>query len=141
MVWPGIRPIRLCEDALHALGLNGPGVQREFRGYNKYLIPVPASPDPDSPRRLLRMYLLTNAPAGAEATLTQLGGSRAFELLMQNLYCSSFAKCMGLKADAFGVCAAMAREVPLFEFSRPRGFDVLSQTIDRLEAHLVADVT
>src|SRR5262249_7530177 len=37
--WPGISRIRLWEDARAGLGFDGPGVEREIYGYNKYFIP------------------------------------------------------------------------------------------------------
>ena len=39
-VWPGLNRLRLWEDALAALGCDQPGIEREFRGLNKYLVPT-----------------------------------------------------------------------------------------------------
>jgi hypothetical protein len=55
---------------------------------------------------------------------------------MQNVYRLELAERMGLKAGAFMVCAAAAREVPVFRFTRPLGFEALEATINFLEAHL-----
>src|SRR5262249_26444417 len=38
--WPGIARIRLWSAAMHALGCDGSGAEREIHGYNKYFIPV-----------------------------------------------------------------------------------------------------
>jgi hypothetical protein len=43
---------------------------------------------------------------------------------------------MGCKPAAFERCAAAARHVPVFRFSRPLGFDVLEQGVEFLEEHL-----
>ena len=39
-VWPGLNRLRLWEDALAALDCDQPGIEREFRGLNKYLVPT-----------------------------------------------------------------------------------------------------
>lgn len=134
--WPGIGRIRLWEDAVTALGCNGPGVEREFRGYNKYLIPVPPPKAPFASRRLRRIYHLNAALSGDAASINRVRGASAIELLMQNVYRMSLAEFMGRKADAFAICAAIAAQIPVFQFRRPLGFDVLREGIDILEDHL-----
>jgi len=44
---------------------------------------------------------------------------------------------LGYKPNAFIFCAAAARDVPVFRFSRPLDFDALSQSIELLENHLL----
>jgi hypothetical protein len=136
LVWPGIGRIRLWEDAVMALGRNGAGVEREFRGYNKYLVPVPPPLDPFSQRRLCRVYQLHTAPSGTPETITRMHGAAAVELLMQNIYCSSIAACMGRNPAAFTICTTIARQVPVYQFARARNFDVFDAGIDHLERHL-----
>jgi hypothetical protein len=55
---------------------------------------------------------------------------------MQNVYASKFAERLGYKPRAFIACAAAARNVPVFRFSRPWDFAALSQSIELLESHL-----
>jgi hypothetical protein len=43
---------------------------------------------------------------------------------------------MGHKPAAFALCAAAARDIPVFRFSRPLGFDVLDKGVEFLEHHL-----
>jgi hypothetical protein len=66
----------------------------------------------------------------------QVRGASAIELLMQNVYCLSLAPYMGRKPEVFAVCAAIARLVPVFQFSRPLPFEALHKGIDVLEDHL-----
>jgi hypothetical protein len=136
MSWPGIGRIRLWEDAVAALGLNGPEVEQEFSAYTKYLVPVPPPKDPFAPRRLRRIYHLNAAPDGIAAKVSQITSPSAIEVLMQNAYCSYLAEYMGRKPAIFALCVAMARQVPVFQFSRPMGFEVLDQGIEALEDHL-----
>src|SRR5262249_54712900 len=55
---PGRWRIRLWKEAMDALGCNGPGVEQEVRGYNKYFVPVRAPQKPIQYRRLRRVYQL-----------------------------------------------------------------------------------
>jgi hypothetical protein len=133
--WPGVARIRLWEEAMNALGCSGPGVEREMHGYNKYFIPVRPPRNPMDRRRLRRIYLLEAAPDGA-AKITRLHGAAAVEVLMQNTYRLCLAQHMGYMSQVFALCAAGARDVPVFRFSRPVGFDRMNQGIDLLESHI-----
>jgi hypothetical protein len=113
-------------------------VEREFRGYNKYLVPVQPPADSFSPRRLRGIYHLEAAPAGCAASITRVKGASAIELLMQNVYCSSYAELMGYRPTIFSLCATVARQIPIFSFSRPIGFEELQGGLNILEDHLNA---
>ena len=134
--WPGIARIRLWEAAMQALGCDGPGVERERHGYNKYFIPVVQPQNLNQPRRLRRVYELHDAPSGPTKVVTRLRGAAAVEVLMQNVYRLGLAEYMGYKPAAFVVCAATARDVPVFRFSRPLGFDTLHEGVEFLEDHM-----
>ena len=134
--WPGVNRIRLWEDAMAILGCYGPEAERELRGWNKYLIPVRPPRNPLEPRRLRRVYELRATPDGGAASVTRLQGAAAIEVLMQNVYRLGLAEYMGYKPAAFVVCAAAARDVPVFRFSRPFGFSTLREGIECLENHL-----
>jgi hypothetical protein len=133
--WPGISRIRLWEDARLALGFDGPGVERETRGYNKYYIPIRPPRNPTQPRRLHRVYQLHRALNGAPE-VTRLQGSAAVEVLMQNVYPPGLAERLGYKPHAFIACTAAARHVPVFRFSRPWDFAALGEGTKILENHL-----
>jgi hypothetical protein len=134
-VRPGIEHIRLWEDAVCALGYEGPGIEREMHGYNKYFVPVKSPRSPLRRRRLRRVYQLYPAPDGA-IEVTRLQGATAVEVLMQNVYRLGLAERSGCKPNAFSVCAAAARNVLLFRLSRPKHFDALEETIGFLEEHI-----
>jgi hypothetical protein len=134
--WPGINQLRLCEDALKALGCDGPGVERASRGPNKYLIPLRPPRNAGDQRRLRRVYQLDSAADGDFTSIHRLRGAAAVEVLMQNIYRSRLAEHMGRKPAAFVVCAAATRDVPVFRFRRPLGFHALRSAVDILEDHL-----
>jgi hypothetical protein len=133
--WPGISRIRLWEDTKVALGFDGPNIEREIYGYNKYFIPVRPPSNPLRSRRLLRVYQLHRAPNGAP-DVTRLQGAAAVEVLMQNVYWLGFAERSGHKPHAFVTCAAAARDVPVFRLSRPWDLAALDQSSELLESHL-----
>ncbi len=133
--WPGIGRIRLWEEAVYALGCDGPGVEREMHGFNKYFIPVRPSRNPSDCRPLRRVYQLDSAPDGA-ARVTRLHGAAAVEALVQNIYHEGLAERLGYKPHAFRVCAAAARKISVFRFSRPLSFNALDHGIQVLKDHL-----
>lgn len=130
--WPGVRRLRLWEDAIAALSLNGAGAVRELGGYNKFLVPLREISDPVGPRRLLRVYQLED---GQEA-ISQIRGAAVLETLLHNVYRLEYAEYMGLKPAIFQLCARMARHVPVFRFARPMRFERLQSSIDLLTGHL-----
>jgi hypothetical protein len=134
-IWPGIGHIRLWEKALYALRCDGPGVVREMHGFNKYFIPVRPPQNPSECRPLRRVYQLDVAPDGA-FRVTRVHGASAVEVLVQNVYQTRLAQHLGYKPRVFRACAAAARKVPVFRFSRPLDFDALSQGIEMLEDHM-----
>ena len=135
LVGPGIERIRLWADAMYALGYDGPEVQREMHGYNKYFVPIRSSHSRADHRLLRCVYELHASPNGAiEVNLLQ--GGVAVEVLMQNVYRLNLAERLGYKPPAFIACAEAARNVPVFRLSRPKHFGALEQTIDVLEDHL-----
>jgi len=135
-VWPGIGRIRLWPDALKGLGYDGSGIERELRGYNKFLVPVKAPEQPLAPRRLRGVYQLEVAATGEAASVTRLNGAATIELLMPNVYRLTLAEYMGGKPAIFALCTAIANEVPVYRFRREVGFEALPRTVERLEAHL-----
>jgi energy-coupling factor transporter ATP-binding protein EcfA2 len=134
--WPGVVRMRLWQDSMAVLGLGGPGIERIWRGWDKYFIPVEPPQNRFDPRRLRRVYQIHAAPVGSAASVTPLHGGAAIEAVMQNVYRLSIAEHMGHKPTVFAVCAAAARDVPVFRLSRPLNFDVLPQTLELLEDHL-----
>ena len=136
LVWPGIGRIRLWPDALDALEYDRSTVERELRGFNKFLVPVAPPSEPFAPRRLLRVYQLAAASAEAAPSVVQLQGAKSIELLVPNVYRLTLAEYMGAKPAIFSLCAAIARQVPIYEFRRPLSFEGLPTALDILERHL-----
>jgi hypothetical protein len=85
---------------------------------------------------LERVYELHDAVSGPTKLITRLKGAAALEVLMRNVYRLGLAERLGCKHHAFRVCAAAARQVPVFRFSRPKDFNALGATVELLENHL-----
>jgi hypothetical protein len=133
--FPGIGRIRLWETAVYALGCDGPDVEQEMHGFNKYFIPIRPPRNPSNSRPLSRVYQLEGAPERS-IEITRLRGAAAVDVFVQNVYQSSLAKRLGYKPHVFNICAAAARNVPVFRFSRPRDFHALAAGIEVLEDHI-----
>lgn len=133
--WPGISGIRLWQDAMAVLGFEGLRVERAMHGYNKYFVSVRSPRNPVRSRPLQRVYQLHRVPNGVPE-VTRLRGAEALEVLMQNVYPPGFADCLGYKSHVFMVCAAVARDVPVFRLCRSCDFAVLDQGLELLESHL-----
>jgi hypothetical protein len=54
--WPGVVRMRLWQDSMAVLGLGGPGIERIWRGFDKYFVPIGPPQNPFGPRRLRRVY-------------------------------------------------------------------------------------
>jgi hypothetical protein len=135
-VWPGVNRLRLWEDAIVALGCNRAGAEAVWRGWDKYFIPIPRPRNPTAPRHLRRVYQLHAASDGDGAGVIRLNGAAAVEVLIHNIYRLDLAEYMGFKRAAFNVCAAVARHVQVFRFSRPMGLQALREGVEFLEDHL-----
>jgi hypothetical protein len=131
--WPGLGGIRLWEEARAALGYDGPGVEPLMPGYSKYVVPVSPPRNAAQCRPLRRIYQLDRAP---NTDVTRLRGGEAVEALMQNVYPPGLADRLGYQSDVLRVCAAIARDIPVYRFSRPRDLLALDRGIQMLESHL-----
>src|SRR5262249_19835151 len=123
------------EDSRTALGLDDSGVERELRGNKKYFVPVRSSQNPTQSRPLRRVYQLHRVP-NSISEVTRLPGTDPAEVLLQNVYPPGLPEHLGYQTQVFAVCTAVARDVPIFRFSRPCDFTTLDQGIEVLENHL-----
>jgi len=82
--WPGANRLRLWDSAMDGLGYDKQRAEREFRGYDKYLVPSESPRTPGKERQLLCIYQLASAPDDAHTTIERLRGMDAIETLLQN---------------------------------------------------------
>ena len=134
--WPGSTRLRLWESAMDGLGYDKQGAEREFRGYDKYLVSSAAPRAPAAQRQLRCIFLLEPAPEGSATTIEQVKGTAAIEALLLNTYRLYLAEHIGRKGHVFAACAQGAQTVPVFRLSRPMDFRVLPSVLDDVEMHL-----
>lgn len=140
-IWPGTNRLRLWESAMEGLGYEKRGVEREFRGFDKYLLPAKFPGDARRPHLLRAIYQLEAGLPDAPVEIEHLRGAAAIEVLLQNTYRLQIAEYMGRKAQAFSACADVARKVPVFRLRRPMNFALLDLVSSKLEEHLASRAT
>jgi hypothetical protein len=135
---PGLNRLRLWKDTLIAMGYEDlRGFKQEFAGYEKFLIPIPATSQ--LPRRLRGIYYLS--PSEPPARIVPVKGVEAVELLFHNVYRLFYAKILGKHMAAMQACVATSSPVPSFRFYRPLSFDRSLETLRILEDHLETSFT
>lgn len=117
LAWPGLRRIKLWDDALRALGFEPASLERVFEGEEKYSLPLPEGRDGE-PLRLRRIYVLGRADDG-EVRLDRLRGRAALEAVLTNIYRWEFAGPLGCAAGQFAQAVRLAAACEVFTLSRP----------------------
>ena len=134
--YPGANRIRLWDSAMDGLNYNKQGVERELRGFDKFLIPFEGRQDAARPMRLAAIYRLETAFSDSQPYIDRLKGMAAFEAILQNTYRLQLAEAMGRRQQVFEFCKQIAGEVPVFQLSRPMNFEMLGKVLDLVENHL-----
>src|SRR5262249_14921703 len=104
-VWPSPSRLRLWDSAMQALGYDRATSEREFRGFDKYLVPVASPWRVVESRPLLGAYQLDATSPGSQVVVERLTGTTAVEALLENTYRLYLAELMALKPVAFATCA------------------------------------
>src|SRR5262249_16149381 len=135
--WPGVCQIRLWGDVRAVLGFDELRFEREMSRHSKCLIPIRPPRDPMQSCPLHRVYQLHRGLANSTTEVCRLDGIDAVEVLLQNIYPPGVAFHLGYQSNVFAVCAAAARDVPVFRLSRPWDLAALDESIDLLESHML----
>jgi hypothetical protein len=137
MSWPGIRWIRLTDDAALALDYVQATAPRTGRKHTLMLERGRLPVAPSIPRAI---YALEESAEEEVSSITRLRGARAAERIIANAYRPQLAHEIGAWPWAVACCVAIADRVPVFLLRRPRDFTRLAATLDLLEAHIAAQV-
>jgi hypothetical protein len=135
-IWPGTNRLRLWESAMQGLRYAQEGVERERRGFDKFLVPASHSVDADRPLCLHAIYQLELAALDEPIAIEQLRGAAAVEILLQNTFRLYIAEDTGRKGQVFAACTDVAREVPIFRLRRPMNLALLDLVSSKLEEHV-----
>jgi hypothetical protein len=140
-LWPGTNRLRLWESAMEGLRYAKEGVERERRGFDKFLVPAIHPVEADRPLRLHAIYQLELAASGEPIAIEQLRGAAAVEILLQNTFRLYIAEDTGRKGQVFAACTEMAREVPVFRLRRPMNLALLDLVSSKLEEHVAGEAS
>jgi hypothetical protein len=138
---PGLRRLRLWNDALQATGRHAGDFHRSFDdrdGRDKYDVPT------DEERAavavpLAAVYLLGTAPDDASTgQIDRLIGVEAIDALVSNTYRGQFVTMIGGTAPHLATCIQVARRVPVFRAERVWGHEQFEAQARLLEAHALS---
>ena len=129
---PAYPRLRLCEDAVDALGWRGQAREREWMQSEKYRMPVPRFRA--SPLRVCALFLL--AGHGNGIGIEPVPPSAAVEALGMRAWRKPLVVGLGRRQAHFRVVAAMAQQAPVARVVRPSRPLRLGALADRIEAHV-----
>jgi hypothetical protein len=129
------KELKLRRDAIETFGLaRGDRVSTLVE---KFYVSPPSFASCE-PRRFAALYVLRDSDAPT-CDIVPLDGGARFEELLAAVYRNEWLVLLRNPAEAFEHIAAIARNVKLFRFSRPRDFSRFDQGAALLESHM-ADV-
>lgn len=117
-VLPGLRRVRMWDDALRASGRNPADFPRSYAQepiYEKYDVPIEIPDYPVTPLQLAAIYLLER---GSDAVIRPVEGMTAVELLFDHTYRGEFVKLAKTSTRHWKTCVETIRRVPLFRAER-----------------------
>ncbi len=138
-VQPGYPQQKLWKDSMETIGIHVDGQPSILPGRGKYAIATREKFCP-MPVRLAAVCEL-RAEDRPEVTMTQLAGPETIATLLRHTYRQSLVAGLGLKADHFKRCAAVAKEIDVCRLTRPRGtFSLMEQAqlLENLATELVS---
>lgn len=134
---PGLRRLRLWNDALEASGRSAADYQRSFHvGEARDKYDVPTSDAPTAPVPLVAVYLLGRGDDGAEqGRIVRIGGVEAVDALVSNTYRGQFLPMIGRTGPHLQDCLKIARKVSVYLAERVWGHEAFEQQARQLEDH------
>ena len=129
---PAYPRLRLCADALDALGWQGEALEQAGRS-GKH--PVPVRRFRASPLPVCALFLLdSHHRNGIEISMLQ--GGEAFEALWRRTWRNRLTKGLGGRRKQFHAVAAMVRQAPVARVMRPAHPFRVDALADSIEAHV-----
>ena len=137
LIWPGLPRVKLWHDAAEVLGHETAGLDRVAEEVDKYHVGLPP-PRREGPVPLRRLYLLERAEGDSPGAVAPLRGQQAMQALMAQTYRREYLAPLGLVAQHFHLCAAVAAEIEVCRLERAWGYQVFDRELARLRAHIEA---
>ncbi|AVO54517.1 hypothetical protein [Ectopseudomonas mendocina] len=133
-VLPGIARAKLWADSIAHLGIEAAGLQRIRPMLEKFSLPLERSPALE-PIALGALYILDKHNL-ASPTIQTLQGVQRFEKLCEHNYRPRFIDAMGLQAQRFSLCAAVAGKVKVKQLMRSSSAFDVDSLVDRILADM-----
>lgn len=133
-VLPGIARAKLWADSIAHLGIEAAGLQRIRPMLEKFSLPLERSPALE-PIALGALYILDKHKL-ASPTIETLQGVQRFEKLCEHNYRPRFIDAMGLQAQRFSLCAAVAGKVKVKQLMRSSSAFDVDSLVDRILADM-----
>ena len=129
VLYPSVRRVKLWKDTINGLGLSVEGLAQVATEFDKYYIPIPGPSTIDS-QRLDGVYIL----AWGELGLRRLTGGEALRSFLDAAtYRPEFLEPLGAKRSFVQNAISIVQHVPIFELSRPKDLNAISETVALLE--------
>lgn len=133
-VLPGIARAKLWADSIAHLGIEAAGLKRIRPMLEKFSLPLERSPALE-PIALGALYILDKHKL-ASPTIETLQGVQRFEKLCEHNYRPRFIDAMGLQAQRFSLCAAVAGKVKVKQLMRSSSAFDVDSLVDRILADM-----
>lgn len=134
LVSPGLIRLKLWRQSLAASGRTADGLTPVAGGLDKHQLPAETvAADADLPLRAL--YVLSRAD-DAPPGIRRLRGVAAARAFIDNTFRGHLVGPMGRSTAHFDQCMALARTVPVFEFSRTWDLSGVADDARRIAEHL-----
>ena len=134
LAMPGLPRLRLWKDALELSGRHPSGFARSYAGdddWEKYDVPL-TRPESDQGMELAALYLLAE---GDTLDIAPLSGLATAEAVFANTYRGAFVTEAGDARAHWQSCLSLVQRVPVFSFTRVRGFERIDAQVEELLAH------
>lgn len=137
LLYPGFPRIKLWRDALMHFGMEPGRLPRDLSRTEKFHLKLQERFE-STPRPLGRVYLLERDRSGGAPRIEALRGVEAIQVIRANTYRPALIERMGRQAAHLQACAQLARQVPVFRFTRPWSLARMDESLERLLAHMRA---
>jgi len=127
-VLPAFPRIKLWRDAMEVLALPTGGLERSRKDMEKFHLPVPDGFG-GAPLPLSAIYHLKDVPGPCPVTIKRLSPLQATATLTEDIYRVQAAWHMGRQTALWADIGRLASAVPIYELSRPLGWEALDATI------------
>jgi hypothetical protein len=134
LAWPGLRRLKLWDDAAQALGHDREKLERVVEGFHKYQIPLPPARMAE-PVPLRRLYILGKAEDCAPG-FRRLRGQEAMHAVIQHTYRGAYLRPLGLAQQNFRHAAMLLALAEAWEVHRAWGYDVFEREAAQIERHM-----